>query len=75
MVVRLHSLVAGSIFKANRLVTPTSSKKTPCQIAKAKAPSGNTLSDAGDSALRIPRIRKVFPEVGATTPLFCGMGH
>gem|GEM_PF-3762676 len=41
--------------------------KTPYRAATAKAPSGNTLSDVGDSAVRVPRIRKVFPEVGATT--------
>jgi len=39
--------------------------RATAKFAEAKAPSGNTLSDAGDSAVRVPRSRKVFPEVGA----------
>jgi len=86
----LRSLEAGLGFsvggdaKSIWLVSLTGSKfhaphwgavaNTPHRLAKAKAPSGNTLSTAGDSALRIPRSRKVFPEVGANlqeSPLSC----
>jgi|GEM_PF-6697044 len=38
------------------------------QDCRSQSPVGKYFSETGDSAVRVTRLRKVFPEVGATTP-------
>jgi len=60
----------------NRFVLKISKKQGWCgfrilkqslQACRSQSPVGKYFSYAGDSAVRVPRIRKVFPEVGAQT--------
>jgi|GEM_PF-3917246 len=42
-------------------------RQNSLQDYRSQSPVGKYFSDAGDSAVRVTRIRKVFPEVGAQT--------